>query len=34
MKNFVERFKLLRNEKHISYQGLADVIHVSVRALK
>ena len=34
MENFVERFKLLRNEKHISYQGLADAIHVSLRALK
>ena len=34
MKNFVEQFKQLRAEKHISYQALADEIHVSLRALK
>lgn len=34
MENFVERFKQLRTEIHISYQGLADAIQVSVRALK
>lgn len=34
MENFVERFRALRTEKHISYQGIADAIHVSLRALK